>query len=129
VDPVPDCVTVKVERSYEGSYIIQTLVNSTLFESQEGKGKFRGLLNLKHLKPYLENRIDKYKSKDILVELQKASIFTMRKEQAETGLRDDEDRSFRKVRPPPKLKTDPEALRRVNNIEETATLGNVNILI
>jgi hypothetical protein len=51
-------VTVKFQRSYEGSYIIQTLVNSASFELQDGKGKFRGLFNLKHQKPYLENRID-----------------------------------------------------------------------
>jgi hypothetical protein len=85
---------------------------------KDGKGKFRGLLNLKHLKPYLENRINKYKSKDSLVELQKASIFTMRKEQAEIGLRDEEDRTFWKVRPPPKRKTDTEDLMRVNNTDK-----------
>jgi hypothetical protein len=77
-------VTVKFQRPYEGSYIIQILVESALFEVQGGKGRFRGLLNLKHLKPYLENRIDK--SKDILVELQIASVFTTRKEQAEIVL-------------------------------------------
>jgi hypothetical protein len=49
---------VKVQRPYEGSYIIQILVKSALFELQDGKGKFRGLLNLKHLKPYLESRIN-----------------------------------------------------------------------
>jgi uncharacterized membrane protein (UPF0127 family) len=78
-------VTVTFQRSYEGSYIIQKLVIAALFLLQDGKGKFRGLFNLKHLKPYLENKIEKYKSKDI-VELQKAPTFMIKKEQAEIGL-------------------------------------------
>jgi hypothetical protein len=64
------------------------------------------------------------KSRGILVEVQKASIFTMRKEQAEIGLREEEDRMSRKVRPPTKRKRDAEDLRRGKNIADPATFIN-----
>jgi hypothetical protein len=55
-------VTITFQRCYEGSYIIQKLMNAALFELQYGKCKFGGLFILEHLKPCLENRTEKYKS-------------------------------------------------------------------
>jgi hypothetical protein len=49
-------------------------------------------------------------------------------EEVEIELRDEEDRTFWKVQPPPKCKRKAEGIR-VNNIENPATLGNVNRLI
>jgi hypothetical protein len=104
-------------------------VNSALFVLQDKRGKFRGLFNLKHLNSYLENRIEKYKSKDILVELQKAPISAIGKERAETGLREEEERTFWKVQPPPKRKIDAEDRTRAGNIGDPATFGNFTRLI
>jgi hypothetical protein len=47
-------VTEKFQRPYKGPYIIQKIINSSLFELKDEKGKGRGLFNLRHLKPYLE---------------------------------------------------------------------------
>jgi hypothetical protein len=35
--------------------MFKKLVIAALYELQDGKGKYRGLFSLKHLKPYLEN--------------------------------------------------------------------------
>jgi hypothetical protein len=43
--------------AYEGSYIIQKIINSSLFEVKDEEGKCRGLFNLRHLKPYLEEKL------------------------------------------------------------------------
>jgi hypothetical protein len=98
-------VTVKFQRCCEGSYIIQKLVNSASFELQGGKDKFRGHFNLRHLKPYLENGIEKYKSKDILEWIKRR------------GRQDVLEGSAT-------VQAEAEDLRRVNNIEDPATLGN-----
>jgi hypothetical protein len=56
-DAIQD-VTIKFQRPYEGPYIIQTIVNPSLFELKDRSGRRKGLFNKRHLKPYLEIKND-----------------------------------------------------------------------
>jgi hypothetical protein len=47
-------VTIKFQKPYDGPYVIQTIVNSSLFKLKDRLGKRKGLFNKRHLKPYLE---------------------------------------------------------------------------
>jgi hypothetical protein len=90
---------VAFQKSYEGSYIIQILMITVLYELQDGKdGKDCGLFNLKHQKLYFEIKSE------------------------------EEDWKYWKIRPP-KQKKELEDSRRVNYTEDPATLGNDIILI
>jgi hypothetical protein len=51
------CVTEKFQRPYEGPYIIQKIINSSLFQLKDEKGNLRGLFNLRHLNPYLKEKL------------------------------------------------------------------------
>jgi hypothetical protein len=44
----------KFQRPYEGPYLIYRQVNPSIYELVDSQGKKRGIFNIKHLKPYLE---------------------------------------------------------------------------
>jgi hypothetical protein len=46
----------KFQRPFEGPFTIQKVVNPALFELRDETGKFRGLFNLRQLKPYWKAR-------------------------------------------------------------------------
>jgi hypothetical protein len=82
--PTADAIqgaTTKFQRPYEGPYVIQNMINSTLFEVTDRPGKQKRLFNKKHLKPYLQIQ----------------NILHMK-------VTNKEDLDYWKVRPPPKHK-------------------------
>jgi hypothetical protein len=55
--PTSDAIqgdTTKFQRPYEGPYVIQNMINPTLFEVTDRTGNQKRLFNKKHLKPYLQ---------------------------------------------------------------------------
>jgi hypothetical protein len=104
-------------------------VNSASFELQDGKGKFRGIFHLNHLNHTLKTEQKIISQRTSWWSYRKPLHSRCEKKWADNGLTEEEDRMFWKVRPPPKHKRDVDDLRRVNNIEDPAKLGNVNILI
>jgi hypothetical protein len=79
--PTSDAIQRSFKGLYEGPYIIQNMINSTLFEVTDRTGKQKRLFNKKHLKPYLQIQ----------------NILHMK-------AINKEDLDYWKVRPPPKRK-------------------------
>jgi hypothetical protein len=51
-------LTSKLQRPYEGPFLISRRVNPSIFELSDTKGKVRGLFSLKHLKRYHEENLE-----------------------------------------------------------------------
>jgi hypothetical protein len=91
---------MKFRRPYGGLYVIQTVINPSLVELKDTLGKYKGLFNKKHLKPYHEVK----KEANVRLEEVSANIRGVAITEYRNETINSEDWKCWKIRPPPKRK-------------------------